>query len=206
MVWEGRVFGEGMHIVMRKTFLAGVILAVAACATMLVGAALDLGLESLALLGLGTGAAVALVPDRTPASRLSGLMAGVVVGLLGYVIRAALMPDTSLGRALTVTIVVLLVTAIAAATMGRFPLWCVVLGAAGFAGAYEAAYSAAPPQIASTSITALTSFALLLGIGFLATALANAAPSANAAPAMGAASPDPEPKADRLDDMMEDAR
>ena len=74
---------------MRRNLLAGLCLAVAAGLLVVVGAALDLELESVALLGAALGAVVALVPDRTPLVRLGGFAAGFVAALVGYVLRAA---------------------------------------------------------------------------------------------------------------------
>lgn len=131
---------------MRKSLLAGVVLAVAAMLVVAMSAALELDLESTALLGVALGAVVALVPDRSPLVRLAGFAAGVVISWLGYVARAALLPDTASGRAVAVGIVVLLCVGVTAATMNRVPLWSVLLGTAGFAGAYEFTFAAAPPS------------------------------------------------------------
>ena len=156
---------------MRKSLLTGVVLAVAAVVVVAMSAALELDLESTALLGVGLGAVVALVPDRSPLVRLAGFSAGVVISWLGYVARAALLPDTANGRAVAVGIVVLLCTGVAVATMNRVPLWSVLLGAAGFAGAYEFAFAAAPPELPSTSVSTLTILLFNVAVGFLVAAL-----------------------------------
>ena len=83
---------------MRRNLLAGLCLAAAAGLLVIVGAALDLELESVALLGAALGAVVALVPDRTPLVRLGGFAVGVVAALIGYLLRALLLPDTLGGR------------------------------------------------------------------------------------------------------------
>ena len=69
----------------------------------------------MALLGAALGAVVALVPDRTPLVRLGGFAAGFVAAFIGYVLRAALLPDTSAGRAVAVVIVLLLCVGVSAA-------------------------------------------------------------------------------------------
>jgi hypothetical protein len=156
---------------MRKTLLAGLVLTAAAVLVVVVSAMFDLELESVALLGAALGAVIALVPDRTPAVRLAGFFGGFVVALIGYFVRAGLLPDSVGGRAVAVGLVVLLCVAIAVASMDRLPLWTTLLGAAALAGAYEYTYAAAPPEVTSTSVTAATSLLFTVAIGFLAAAL-----------------------------------
>lgn len=156
---------------MRKSLLAGVLLAVAAVVVVLVSAAFGLDLESVALLGAALGAVVALVPDRTPAVRLGGFAAGFLVAWLGYVLRAAMLPDTAGGHAAAVGLVVLLCVAVTAVSRGRIPLWTTLLGTAALSGAYELTYVAAPPEVLSTSMTTATTLLFNVGVGFLAAAL-----------------------------------
>jgi hypothetical protein len=156
---------------MRKTLVAGVTLAAAAVLVVLISSALDLELESVALLGGALGAVVALVPDRTPLVRLGGFAAGFVVAWIGYVVRAALLPDTAGGRAVAVGLVVLLCVGITAATMNRLPLWTTLLGTAALTGAYEFTFAAAPPELASTSVSTATTLLFNVAVGFLAAAI-----------------------------------
>jgi hypothetical protein len=189
---------------MRRTLVAGLVLALAAVLVVLVSSGLDLELESVALLGGALGAVVALVPDRTPRVRLSGFAGGFVAAWVGYVVRAALLPDTAGGRAVAVGLVVLLCVGITAASMDRFPLWTTLLGTAGLTGAYEFTFAAAPPELASTSVSTATTLLFNVAVGFLAAALV--APRSQRTEALGA----PEPSnhhaesADeaRLDDFM----
>jgi hypothetical protein len=155
----------------RNTVYVGVVLAVAAMFAVLLGSALDLDLESVALLGAAMGAVIALVPDRTPLVRLGGFAIGFVIAWVGYIVRAQFLPDTSLGRAIAVAVVVLLCVGLTAATLERVTLWSVLLGAGAFAGAYEFTYAAEPPQILSTSLSTATTMAFNVGVGFLAAAL-----------------------------------
>jgi len=165
----------------RNQLYVGVVLAVAAMFAVLVGSALDLDLESVALLGAAMGAVVALVPDRTPLVRLAGFATGFVIAWIGYIVRAQFLPDTSFGRAVAVAVVVVLCVGATAATLDRITLWSVLLGAGAFAGAYEFTYAAEPPQILSTSLSTATTMAFNVGVGFLAAALV--APGAGAASA-----------------------
>jgi hypothetical protein len=164
----------------RNTLYAGAVLALAAMGAVWVGSALDLNLESVALLGAAMGAVIALVPDRTPLVRLGGFAIGFVIGWAGYVVRAQFLPDTSSGRAVAVGIAVLLCVAVAVATADRITLWTILLGAGAFAGAYEFTYNEAPPELLSTSLSTATTMAFNVAVGFLAGALV--APVAGAAP------------------------
>ena len=141
---------------MRKTVLVGLVLAVAAVVVVLVSSAFDLELESAALLGAALGAVVALVPDRSPMMRLAGFAGGFVAAWIGYIVRAALLPDSAGGRAVAVGLVVVLCVAIAAVSMGRLALWSTLLGTAGFTGAYEFTFAAAPPEVAATSLSGVS--------------------------------------------------
>jgi hypothetical protein len=156
---------------MRKTLVAGVVLAVVAMLVVLISAALDLDLESVALLGAALGAAVALVPDRSALERVGGFLAGFVIGFLGYVLRVSMLPDTAGGRAVAVGLVVLLCVAVTAASLGRVPLWSILLGAAAVAGAYEFTYTEAPSQLPTTAVSTATTLLFNVAVGFTAAAL-----------------------------------
>ncbi|MGZ4436656.1 MAG: hypothetical protein ACXVYY_19825 [Oryzihumus sp.] len=191
---------------MRKTLLAGVLLACAAMVVVLVSAAFGLDLESVALLGAALGAVVALVPDRTPAVRLGGFAAGFVVAWLGYLLRAGMLPDTAGGRAVAVGLVVLLCVAVVAVSRGRIPLWSTLLGTAALSGAYEFTFAAAPPEVVSTSMSTATTLLFNVAVGFLAAALiAPADATGGDVPATReprGEAPAPVEQTSRLDDFM----
>ncbi len=150
---------------MPRTLISGLLLAAAALLTVLLGEWLDLELEATALLGIAAGAVVALVPDTTAGRRLAGFALGVVVTLVGYLARAALLPDSVGGRAVFTALVVLVCVLAAAATLGRLALWSVLLGAATFAGAFEAAYDAAPPRVLQNATDTLTALVVCVAVG-----------------------------------------
>lgn len=154
---------------MRKNIVSGLCLAAAAGLIVVVSAGFDLGLESVALLGGALGAVVVLVPDRSPGVRLGGFAAGLVVAWIGYVVRAAALPDSAAGRAVAVMVVVLVCVGLNAATRDRLPLWTLLLGLAGFAGAYEFTYDQAPQELLSTSVSTATTLLFTIAAGFLAT-------------------------------------
>ena len=184
---------------MRKTIFAGTVLALAAALVMWLSAAFDLELESVVLLGTAVGAVVALVPDRTPLARFLGFAAGFLAAWVGYFVRAALLPDTAGGRAVAVGLILLLCVAVVAASLGRLPLWSSLLGAAALAGGYEYTYAAAPPEVASTSVSAATSLLFCLAVGYLVAA--TVAPPAGAAPSRRTRDEDLENTS--FDDLME---
>ncbi len=186
---------------MRKSLLPGLLLVLASVLVVVISAALELELEPLALLGVAVGALLAVMPDRTPLVRLGGFALGLVVVWVGYLMRAALLPDSVGGRAVFVGGVLLVCVLGAAAAKDRLPLWTLLLGVAALAGAFELTYAAAPPEVATTSVSAVTGLLLTVAVGFLAaSAHAPAAPGrrADRSPA------DPRPTEDThtLDEFM----
>lgn len=153
---------------MRSSLLVGLSLALTAVLAVLVSPLLDLQIESVVLLGAAGGAVVALVPDTTPLARLTGALLGVIAALVGFVLRAAVLPDSTGGRAVAIVVVILASTAVAALSARRVSLWAPLLGAALFAGAYERLYAAAPAELGQTAVSTLTSLLVAMAVGFLA--------------------------------------
>jgi hypothetical protein len=153
---------------MRRTLVTGGLLAVFTALLAQFGG--TLGLEEIrsALLGAAIGAALGLVPGRdNPLARAAAFLVGFVLGLVGYALRAGLLPDTGGGRALAAFLVVILLTGICAATLGWLPLWSGLLGVAAIAGAYEYAFALDPTAFTSESVTAATTVLLAAAVGFL---------------------------------------
>jgi hypothetical protein len=191
---------------MRRTWLVGGTLIVATVVVVALSAWFDLELESTALFGVAVGAVVALVPDRSPAMRLIGLLAGFVAAWIGYLVRAGFLPDSVAGRCVGLGLVVLLCVLVAGLSFDRVPLWATLLGAAGMVGAYEAAYTAAPPEVVSTSFSTATALLMTLAVGFLA---GSVLPAAGDAEEPLIRRPRTQPQAEQqhsLDDMMETAK
>lgn len=188
---------------MRQKTLAGLVLLIAPALVIMVSAVFDLELQSVVLLGVAAGAAIGLVPDRTPLQRLAGVGAGVLVAWIGYVVRAAMLPDTAGGQAAAFALVLLACVLIAVA-VDALPLWSLLLGVAAVAGAYEYTFAAAPTEVVSTSLTAVTSLLLTLAAGFLA-ASTFSTPGATAerrrAEVIHTSESD-----DRLDDLLEHSK
>jgi hypothetical protein len=201
---------------LRPTLITGGVLVVAAVLVVVLSASLSLDIESVALMGAATGAVVALVPDRSPVFRLAGFLIGFVAAWVGYVLRAALLPDSASGHSVAVAFVVIVCTLGAAFSRGRIPLWATLLGAATLAGSYEDKFIAAPSQVLSTSTASSTSVLCAVALGFFAAALVAPGargddPQREAVPPPPATPDDHAPETDGrpapLDDMMkEDAR
>ena len=170
----------------------------------MVGAALDLEIESVALLGLTTGAVISLVPDASPGRRMAAFALGFAAAFIGYLVRAAVMPDTSTGRAIAAGVVVLLCVGVVAISMGRLPLWAALLGTACLVGAYELTYSDAPPRVLDTSVSTSTALLLCVAVGFLAATVMNTEPTRTRGTTPEAPAQDAD--ATPINDMMETSK
>lgn len=189
---------------MRRTLLAGLLLVVATGLTVLIGEALALEVEAVALLGVAAGAIVALVPDQTATRRLAAFALGVLAAYVGYLVRAAVTPDTSAGRAVAAAFIVLLCVGVFAISMGRLPLWSALLGSASLFGAYEFTYTQAATRVLDTSVSSATALLLCAAVGFLvAVAIQPASGREAAADPTGPRDSDQETS---FDDMMETSK
>ena len=192
---------------MRNTLFTGLLLVAAVLLTVLFGSWFDLETAQTTLVGVASGAVVVLAAPAGRVGRTLGAFAlGVFFTLVGYVLRAAMLPDTSGGVAAFGVIVVVLCTLTALVTRERLALWAQLLGAASFAGAYEAAYNVAPPQVATTAITSLTTLALCVAMGFLAASLVAPRPEHAVPPPPPAPAPDghPDQPSDQHHDQQND--
>lgn len=189
---------------MRKSLLAGVVLSVAAAVVVPLSTIFDLELELVALLGVSLGAVIALVPDGRPGLRLAGFAAGIVAAWVGYLVRAALLPDSTGGKTVGVVLVLLLCTGVVLVSVGKIPLWSTLVGVGALVGAFETAYVAAPSQVATTSVTAVTSIVLAAAVGFFAAALVAGNGSGSSAPGRRPRSDDTDNE--KLEIMKESAR
>jgi hypothetical protein len=154
----------------RATLLTGTVLTVASVLVIVLGSSLGLDVETVALLGAGSGAVIALVPGH-PQAHLIGFVIGFVASWFGYLIRAGLLPDTPAGHAIAVGVVVAVCSLVAAISHDRLPLWTLLLGATVLAGSYETTYIEAPSQVLGTSTSSSTSVLLAVALGFFAASL-----------------------------------
>ena len=155
---------------MKRTLFGGLALALAAVLAVYLGDALNLGLPN-PLLGVAIGGVLALAPGGHKLGRLAGFLVGVVLALVGYGINAQFMPASSGGIAVTAALTLALATGAAALSFGRMPLWSVLLGIGGFAGAYDFIYDDKPYDFLNSSVETLGRFLVVFGIGYLAAAL-----------------------------------
>jgi hypothetical protein len=91
---------------------------------------------------------------------------------LGYALRAGVLPDIPMGRAIAAVVVVALVTAVAVATANRLPMWAGFVGVATLLGSYETTFAATPTSFVSDSMTAVTTSLLAASLGFLVAVIA----------------------------------
>lgn len=153
----------------RSTLLCGALLAVVAGLLCLVGEALGLDTQHVALVGGALGGVVGLVQERTPAMRATGFLIGLVVAWLGFAVRALYLPDSASGRAVAAIVVVAVCVLFTAGSANRIPLWTLLIGAAAMVAVYEESYTADSPAFLAQSPSAATGVLLAAGIGFLAT-------------------------------------
>ena len=186
-----------MSSVRLRTLVAGSALAITAAALADHGAIFGADLPKVALLGAAAGAVLGLVPDRSPAARLGGFLTGFGGAWIGYALRAGVLPDIPMGRAIAAVVVVSIVTAVATATANRLPMWAGFVGVVTLLGSYETTFAATPTSFVSDSMTAVTTSLLAAALGFLVAVLASgvaespqptaAAPGDHALPAPRAA-------------------
>ena len=168
---------------MRLDVLFGGVLAAAAAMTVVLGSFLDLDLDHASLLGVALGAVVGLVPQRKSLHRLVGFGAGFALAWAGYALRAAVLPDSTSGRAVAVLAVVLGCLLVHLASRHTVALRSALVGVAAMVGAYEETYTAAPARFADQSLSAATTVLLAAAVGYLVSAVfAPDAPSADSTP------------------------
>jgi hypothetical protein len=180
---------------MARTAVGGAILAVVAFFLILFGDILNLDLERAGLVGVALGAVVALVPDRSPLLRAGGAAIGFLLAWGTYAVRAAVLPDTDMGRALAALLLLLVLMGISVATLTNIPLWSLLVGAAAMGAAYETTVMILPSAFPYESPTAASQMALAAGVGFLAGSFL--APTAQRG---GAEEAIPRPRPDRSDE------
>lgn len=196
---------------MVQKVVAGVALALVMVVLLVVGDGLGWDLDGYLVLGAGVGAVLALVPDRSPLARLSGLLLGVLAAAIGYALRAAVLPDTTTGRALALVIVIAVAVGFVLLTFDRVPLWTAFLGVGALGGAYEVAFTDSPGSFLSTLPATASSALLVVAAAFAATLFfapsatdeVDRPPGRRRRPAGGDAAQDVEPEATAsLDEVL----
>ena len=156
---------------MRRTLTVGLVLAVFTALIISLGGLFGFGLESVALLGAAIGGALGLIAHPYSWGRIAGFLVGFVAIWVGYALRAAVLPDSSNGRAVAAFVVLAIVALACGFSKSRLPLWSALLGVAALVGAYEATYTNAPSQFLSQSPEAATTVLLTVALGYLVTSV-----------------------------------
>lgn len=155
---------------MLRVFAAGILLAVGGGLLVWLGDALSLGLRSV-LLAAAIGGAIGWVNRGSAIARIGGALVGFVIAWAGYLLRAAVLPDSTLGRVIGLAAILLLITIICGLTRDRLPLWTVLLGAALFVGGYDYPFQAAPYNVITDTIAIAPALLLPFALAFLLTSL-----------------------------------
>ncbi len=115
--------------------------------------------EVLSLTGMGEAAK----------RKVGGFLLGILAASVGYALRAALLPDSTGGRAVAIVLVVALAVGFILLTFGRAPLWSALLGVGALAGAYEIPFTDSPGSLTSSLPATLTLLLFMVAVGFAST-------------------------------------
>ena len=151
-----------------RILIRGAVLALVAAVLTLVGGAL--GIDTLWPVLLAAAVGYAAV-SALSMGRAAAFVGGALIGWVAMALRAGLLPDTALGRAIVVVVGIMLITAIAAATADLAPLWAGLAGYVVFAAYYEPIYVADPTAFVADSTSALVTVLLASAFGFVAALL-----------------------------------
>ncbi|GAB3624902.1 hypothetical protein GCM10027418_29870 [Mariniluteicoccus endophyticus] len=156
---------------MFRNLAGGCLLAIGAAVVLTLGSGSQL--EHLALVGAALGGALGLVPAEQHVGRFIGFALGFVLAWAGFAVRAAVLPDSTAGRAVAAAVVIALLAVVAVASRDRVPLWSALLGCAALVAAYETTYTEAPARFLTESPQAATTMLLACAVGVLTTTLAH---------------------------------
>ena len=154
---------------MVRKVLAGVALAVASVVALFIGDGLGWDVEAVLFLGAGVGAALGLMSRPAPLPELGGFLLGLLAASVGYALRAAILPDSTGGRAVGIVITIALAVGLVLLTFGRVPLWTALLGVGALGGAYEVAFTDSPGSVLTTLPAWLTLLLFMVAVGFAST-------------------------------------
>jgi hypothetical protein len=158
---------------MRRSIVAGLLLAAATSVLILISDPLSLNVEQFALIGVLMGALLGLMTDIAVWDRLAGFGIGLVAAWVTYGLRASFLPDSSGGRAVAVVGLLAFLVLIVWLVGGRLHLVPMLIGVAALAGAYELTFLDAPPRFLEESSVAVTGVLLAAAVGFACTVLAS---------------------------------
>lgn len=156
---------------MRRTLIAGGVLALGAALLAIHGGHLGLEAQRIALYGVVMGGVLGLVPGTSPTGKATAFGIGFAATWLGYFLRAGVLPDIPMGRGVAAFAIVAVVTLAAVASSDRLPLWAGLLGAGLMAGAYETTFTLTPPAVGTESVTAASGALVAAAFGYLVAVL-----------------------------------
>jgi hypothetical protein len=148
---------------MSRTVIRGAVIALVAALVAVTGNAVGIDTVWPVLLA----AAVGLSAASFSTGRIVAFVVGTGVSWLMLALRAALLPDLALSQAAVLVGGVVLLTAMAALSAERAPLWAGLAGYAAFAAYYEPIFAANPTRFLAESTVALVTVLLATAVGFL---------------------------------------
>jgi hypothetical protein len=146
---------------MARTAIAGAVVALLAAVLAVTGSAIGITTLWPVLLAVAVG----LAAGHITLGRVAAYVLGTVFALIAAAVGAAALPQGGLSDAIVVVLGVVLITAVAAVSSNRLPLWAGLAGYAVFTGFYEPIYAANPTLFASEAPLALISVLLAGALG-----------------------------------------
>jgi len=138
---------------MKKIVVGGLLLIVVTALALLLGSALQLPLGGILFTG-GVGVVLGIIKQGGPIARIFGFVIGFMLSWVAFGIQAAILPQTVGSQILASSIVLIIVTAIAALSRDKVPFWSLILGTATMVGAYMTDFENAPQNFLSDSFNA----------------------------------------------------
>jgi hypothetical protein len=146
---------------MARTAIAGAVVALLAAVLAVIGSTIGITTLWPVLLAVAVG----LAAGHITLGRVAAYVLGAVFSLIAAAVGAAALPQGGTSDAIVVVIGVVLITAVAAVSSNRLPLWAGLAGYAAFAGFYEPIYAANPTLFASEAPLALITVLLAAALG-----------------------------------------
>jgi hypothetical protein len=146
---------------MARTVITGAVVALLAALLAVTGGALGITTIWPVLLAVAVG----LAAGHVTLGRVVAYVVGALVSWVMMAITAGVLPQLAITDALIVVLAVVILTAIAALSGERAPLWAGLAGYAAFAALYEPIYAANPTLFLSESPVALLTILLAGALG-----------------------------------------
>jgi len=127
---------------------------------------MDVTTQHNVLYSVAGGAVVGLIRMGSPVARYVGFLVGLILGLIYFVLLAAVVPGDAIGRMIAGLVVVGLAAIVSAFTGMWVQLWTVFLGVLLFIGAYQPLFDAQLWLFETQSVGTLASTVFLSTVGF----------------------------------------